>query len=373
MAERSYEEGVLRIFQKDPRYNPDAYYFVSQALNVTQDQYAGRHTGGRELLDGLRQYALQLFGPAALRTLKNWGIHRCEDFGEIVFNLVAEGLIRANEQDRREDFRDGYDFANAFPDAKAPETLLVVLCHLLFDSEQLGNLDKRFVAGDGIDLEWLKTLRLDPFITNSPPTMNQMAAFHALLEETAQSGTGARFADALSAFERFTRTACEWESKPDMMMHDLLVQLEPYVGAFAGIALEKFHLTPDSVSDFGDQSDGNFPFSSRDAASPRGLEPAPSEDDDPETPERDLTGAFGFGHAPPVARNVQVFVNRVPVDWFEISRGAGEEEVKNTALSRARVAFNTKGKIIRRTLVVQKHFYVNVCIEADSPAAGGAS
>jgi uncharacterized repeat protein (TIGR04138 family) len=224
MAGQAYEEGVLRIFQKDPRYNPDAYYFVSQALSFTQNQFEGRHASGQELLEGIRRYALRLFGPSALRTLNGWGIRRCEDFGEIVFNLVEAGLVGANEQDRREDFARGYDFADAFPEPVVSKSLLMVLCHLLFDNEQLVDLDKRFLDSGLMDPEWLKAVRLNPFISTASPTLNQMAVFHALLEETLESASEARFPDVLSAFEAFARQACGWETKPDMMMHDFLHQ-----------------------------------------------------------------------------------------------------------------------------------------------------
>ncbi|MBO4796591.1 MAG: hypothetical protein J5553_04315 [Verrucomicrobia bacterium] len=43
-----------------------------------------------------------------------WGITRCEDFAEIVFNMVEEGMLSKTEQDSKEDFRKGFDFYDAF-------------------------------------------------------------------------------------------------------------------------------------------------------------------------------------------------------------------------------------------------------------------
>jgi uncharacterized repeat protein (TIGR04138 family) len=37
----------------------------------------------------------------------------CEDFGEIVFNMVESGMLAKTEKDSREDFRGGYDFYEA--------------------------------------------------------------------------------------------------------------------------------------------------------------------------------------------------------------------------------------------------------------------
>jgi uncharacterized repeat protein (TIGR04138 family) len=73
-----------------------------------------RHVTGQELLDGLRQYALQQFGPMAATVFEEWGIRNCQNFGEIVFNMVEIGLLARTEKDTRDDFQNGYDFTDAF-------------------------------------------------------------------------------------------------------------------------------------------------------------------------------------------------------------------------------------------------------------------
>ena len=65
-------------------------------------------------MEGMREYALQEFGPIARRVLSEWGITECVDFGNIVFNLVNEGLLGKTDEDSIEDFMDGYDFTEAF-------------------------------------------------------------------------------------------------------------------------------------------------------------------------------------------------------------------------------------------------------------------
>ena len=69
---------------------------------------------GKELLEGIREYAAQQFGPLAPTVFRSWGVRRTEDFGEIVFNLVESGLLGKTESDSREDFADGFDFDQAF-------------------------------------------------------------------------------------------------------------------------------------------------------------------------------------------------------------------------------------------------------------------
>lgn len=116
----NFEEVIEKILKKDPRYHRDAYQFLREALDQTQKaiskQSKGvvRHISGRELLEGIRDYGLAQFGPMAMSVFQAWGIHRCEDFGELVFNLVESELLSKTDADSREDFRGGYDFADAF-------------------------------------------------------------------------------------------------------------------------------------------------------------------------------------------------------------------------------------------------------------------
>jgi len=41
-------------------------------------------------------------------------VRRCEDFGEIVFNMVENHLLAKTKKDSPEDFKGGYDFEEAF-------------------------------------------------------------------------------------------------------------------------------------------------------------------------------------------------------------------------------------------------------------------
>lgn len=102
------------------RYRPQAYLFVLAALHVTVGRLPEpRHITGRELLEGIRLYGLDQFGPLTAQVLAHWGVHTTEDFGEIVFHLVEAKLLGKTEEDSLEDFKGVYDFAAAF----APEPL----------------------------------------------------------------------------------------------------------------------------------------------------------------------------------------------------------------------------------------------------------
>jgi uncharacterized repeat protein (TIGR04138 family) len=73
-----------------------------------------RHVTGQQLLEGARDYALAQYGPMALALLHEWGLRCGEDIGEIVFNMIEASLLAKTDQDSRQDFKDGYDFEEAF-------------------------------------------------------------------------------------------------------------------------------------------------------------------------------------------------------------------------------------------------------------------
>jgi uncharacterized repeat protein (TIGR04138 family) len=120
MQEVSFEEALAKIQAKDPRYHREAYLFVRDGLDYTQKAITKdargrvRHVTGQELIAGIREYALQQFGPMAKTVLEDWGVHRCEDFGEIVFNMIEVSWLAKTSKDSRADFANGYDFDEAF-------------------------------------------------------------------------------------------------------------------------------------------------------------------------------------------------------------------------------------------------------------------
>ena len=55
-------------------------------------------------------------GKQARAHLAELRIHRTEDIGEIVFEMVGVGLLGKMDEDKPEDFANGYDFSKAFPE-----------------------------------------------------------------------------------------------------------------------------------------------------------------------------------------------------------------------------------------------------------------
>jgi uncharacterized repeat protein (TIGR04138 family) len=129
MQDLEFSEIVGLICKEDSRFDRKAYAFVRQALDHTVKELKrktpertgkSQHVSGAELLQGIRAHALDQFGPLAKTVLNTWGVRRCPDFGDIVFNLIEYNVFSKTENDRREDFADLYDFDEAFVKPFAP-------------------------------------------------------------------------------------------------------------------------------------------------------------------------------------------------------------------------------------------------------------
>lgn len=116
MTDLQFAEGILdQLQERNPRFHARAYLFVLAALHsVIQGLEQPRHISGRELALGVRNLALERYGLMARAVLGHWGIHATEDVGSVVFALVEEGILVKQDEDRLSDFRDVFDFEEAF-------------------------------------------------------------------------------------------------------------------------------------------------------------------------------------------------------------------------------------------------------------------
>lgn len=123
MAALDFNQVIDLIRKEDSRYPRPAYLFVREGLDQTVKQVKQKdaararrslHVSGRELSEGLRNFALDRFGPMAKTVLNEWGIRKSDDFGEIVYNLIDYNIFSKTEADRKEDFSGIFDFDDAF-------------------------------------------------------------------------------------------------------------------------------------------------------------------------------------------------------------------------------------------------------------------
>ena len=119
---------LRQLALRDGRYSPEAFRFLFESLDhavriAGKDAAEGteRHVTGQEVLAGMRAYASETFGPLAAHVWRSWGVNEAMDWGRIVFLLVDEGMLKRQDDDDVEDFRDGFDFDQAFETSYTPE------------------------------------------------------------------------------------------------------------------------------------------------------------------------------------------------------------------------------------------------------------
>lgn len=116
-----YLKTIENIAAKDPRYKIESYNFVMAALNHTVSKLkVKRHISAAELLEGIKDFASDQFGPMGKTVIEFWGVRNTLDFGNIVFNLIQARLLGKTPEDKIEDFKDVYDFDSAFGAGKLP-------------------------------------------------------------------------------------------------------------------------------------------------------------------------------------------------------------------------------------------------------------
>ncbi len=109
------------LARRDGRFSVEAFRFLFASLDEAM-RLAGkvdaegleRHLTGQQLLAGMRLKGEQLFGPLCAKVWRRWGILDSLDWGRVVFLLVEAQQLSSREEDRLDDFREGFDFDAAF-------------------------------------------------------------------------------------------------------------------------------------------------------------------------------------------------------------------------------------------------------------------
>lgn len=119
MHAMQFEQSVFHILQREKRFDPQAYFFLKEALDFTLKRIAeknagrARHVTGQELLEGFRDLALDQFGPMASTLMHEWGLRQCQDVGDMVFHLIEEQVFGKQDSDQREDFSGSFDLVES--------------------------------------------------------------------------------------------------------------------------------------------------------------------------------------------------------------------------------------------------------------------
>ena len=106
---------LREIALADGRYALEAYLFVLEALQFTREKFqAAGHVTGQQLLEGIKDLALEQYGAMAKLVFEHWGIEKTRDFGNIVINMVNERILSKTAEDKIEDFDNIYNFEEVF-------------------------------------------------------------------------------------------------------------------------------------------------------------------------------------------------------------------------------------------------------------------
>ncbi len=128
MSQSPMSHGVARNPSPRLKHPRHAYGFLFEALHHTQRRLGrdgasespegdeGAHISGQELLDGVREFAREQFGPMAMTVFRAWGITSTNDIGHMVYELIDRGEMRKTDRDDIRDFYDYFEFDDAFSD-----------------------------------------------------------------------------------------------------------------------------------------------------------------------------------------------------------------------------------------------------------------
>jgi uncharacterized repeat protein (TIGR04138 family) len=111
-----FDDAVLENLRRmQPQFSEEAYLFVLSALHhVIRGLAEPRHVTGTELAEGVKELALDRFGPMARTVLHHWGVRSTRNVGEVVFALVECGVLIKQAGDMPEDFEEVFDFDQVF-------------------------------------------------------------------------------------------------------------------------------------------------------------------------------------------------------------------------------------------------------------------
>lgn len=137
MIDAKFIKTVNDIIVEDPRFDAEAYNFISNAVVYTsqkvkdEESNMQRHISGQELLEGIKDFAVEEYGPIAPEVLRHWGLTDSKSIGEVVFNMVNKNLLGSTNEDSIDDFIDSYDidqkFSERFKPKKASKTDIPVI------------------------------------------------------------------------------------------------------------------------------------------------------------------------------------------------------------------------------------------------------
>jgi uncharacterized repeat protein (TIGR04138 family) len=111
LAKRKLDLAELLDLYERGDLSPTVMRAVEEAGGIEK---LNRHVTGGEMCWGLRDYAQHRWGLLARTVLNGWNIHHTFDFGRLVFAMIDYEFMQSQPSDSIEDFRNVFDFREAF-------------------------------------------------------------------------------------------------------------------------------------------------------------------------------------------------------------------------------------------------------------------
>ena len=112
---------IEAVIRDDGRYPPEAFAFLNEGIARAAKDVYGRiddegphHVSGQQLCVALRDFAIDRWGALAMTVRRHWNVHETIDFGNMVYLMIEHDCMSKSDEDRLDDFRDVYRFADAF-------------------------------------------------------------------------------------------------------------------------------------------------------------------------------------------------------------------------------------------------------------------
>jgi uncharacterized repeat protein (TIGR04138 family) len=102
------EHKILKL-AREIGYDREALKFVFVGLQEAIKE-PGVHVSGQELCLALKKMGMEWFGWLAKTVFTTWGVHKTQDWGNIVFAMVDAEMMGKQEEDTIEEFTDVFDF-----------------------------------------------------------------------------------------------------------------------------------------------------------------------------------------------------------------------------------------------------------------------
>ena len=91
------------------------HVFLLEVLHLAVNRDgAAHHVGALEVVQTVRDQAIDRYGPLARTVLDRWGIRSSEDIGRLVFQMIDKGILLRSDQDHPGQFVNLLDFDQAF-------------------------------------------------------------------------------------------------------------------------------------------------------------------------------------------------------------------------------------------------------------------